>query len=218
MWRAQDFSSARRKITLHNCSLSKYRLRTSELQISWPNAQWRMPEKKRERRRRKGILMFYLSKHCVQRKTENLRKEKNSMRGIIFATGTKDKMDPSTSATTNCQLRIRWSRQACLNKPVNMALLTSRNGAPCQAKCCLLLSQVTVNWFYTAKQYFVRRSGFRETQRFNIPRGRRDSIQPFPAQLQQSRWTWEIHPPRPPRLLAGGSTPQTLAFKWHWRW
>lgn len=52
------------------------------------------------------------------------------MHGIIVAAGTKDKMDPSKSATTNCQLRIRSSRQACLNKPVNMALLTPRNGAP----------------------------------------------------------------------------------------
>lgn len=62
------------------------------------------------------------------------------MRGIAFTTGTKDKMSPSASATTNCQLRIRRSRQAGLNKPVNMALLTSCIGVPRHDKMrCLLI-------------------------------------------------------------------------------
>ncbi len=144
-------------ITLHNCLLSKYR---TSVQISWANAHWRMPEKKR-------IWTVYLSKHSVLRKTENKKnkKKKNSMQGIIFTTGTKDKMDPSTSATTNCQLRIRLSCRACLNKPVNMALLTSCNGVPCQAKCCVFSSQVMANWFYTATIFC---QDFRERQRFNI--------------------------------------------------
>lgn len=67
------------------------------------------------------------------------------MRGIILTTGTKDKMDPSTSATTNCQLRIRLCRQACLSKPVNIALLTSHNAAAYQAKRCVFSFQVMAN-------------------------------------------------------------------------
>lgn len=86
--------------------------------------------------------MAYMSKHSVLKRLR--MKKKNSMREI-FTMGTKDQMDPSTSATTNCQLRIRLSRQACLNKPVNMALLTCCNGVPCQAKWYAFSSQVMAN-------------------------------------------------------------------------
>lgn len=95
-----------------------------------------------------------MSKHSVLRKTGSEKeKEKYGCMQEIFTTGTKDKTDPSTSATTNCQLRIGLSRRACLNKPVNMAFLTRCNGEPCQAKCCVFSSQVTANWFYTAASF-----------------------------------------------------------------
>lgn len=65
--------------------------------------------------------MVYLSKQKVK-----------SVRGIIFTTGTKDEMDPFTSATTNCQFKLSLSCRACLCKLVNTALVTSRGAAPCQ--------------------------------------------------------------------------------------
>lgn len=183
-------------ITLHNCLLSKYR---TSVQISWANAHWRMPEKKKKR-----IWMLFLSKHSVLRK-----KKKPSMRGIIFTTGTKDKMDPSTSATTNCQLRIRLSCRACLNKPVNMALLTSCNGVPCQAKCCVFSSQVTANWFYTATIFL---SSWLTSER--------DKGLTYRTRRQDSIYTTEARVPARPTIQVNleGTTPQTIAFKWHRRW
>lgn len=110
---------------------------------------------------------LFVKTQCSKKDSEWKKLKRTSMRGIIFTTGTKDKMDPSTSATTNCQLRIRLSCRACLNKPVNMALLTSCNGVSCQAKCCVFSSQVMANWFHTAT-IFCQATAFRERQRFNI--------------------------------------------------
>lgn len=57
---------------------------------------------------------------------------KITMWGIIFTTGTKDKTDSFTSATTNCQFRLSLSCQACLCKLVNTAHVTSCAAAPHQ--------------------------------------------------------------------------------------
>lgn len=101
----------------------------------------------------KGFGWFICQVTMLYERLRYKKKKKGTMQRIVYTTGTKDKMDRSTSAKTNCQLRIRLSRQACLNKPVNMALLTYCNGVPCQAKCCVFSSQVMANWFYTATVY-----------------------------------------------------------------
>lgn len=149
---------------------------------------------KNRKKKKKGFDVLFVKTLRSEKDCEFKKEKKHSMHGIIVAAGTKDKMDPSMSAATNCQLRIRSSRQACLNKPVNMALLTPRDGA--QAKCCLLLFPRWRRIDFTPLDNFLSSEATSERRRdLTYHAGDRTASSRLPARLQQSRWTWEPLPP-----------------------
>lgn len=73
-------------------------------------------------------------------------------------------MDLSTRATTNCQLRVRLSRQTRLNKPVNLALLTSVEYWVRQNVASSLPRRGQIDFFCR----FCQPIGFRKRRRFNL--------------------------------------------------